>query len=557
MRQKHFVAAAATAGLLAIGPLSGFATAAEASPGVGTTNVSSSLLSVQLGTNGDLLSVRVLGDDGTANTDPAKGATSGAESLSPLTITSAAVPALNLSVPPVSVSSTGAEDKKEVTPALPSIPAFDGDLQAVLSSVVDTEGAKSGLSAGLANVGVAGGLLSMPSALSGVSSNAITTSATGSRSVTIDSIEVLNLAAVLNGLGTTLSALPVGDLLALLGSLGVTVPNVSDPAAVVTALNGAIDLLQGAAGNVTSELCNTLDGLIGGVDVPEVPVTTPTTVKVPDLPVDPGLGILGITCDTTQTVNDVLDQVQAELGNLLGTILSLLADTPLLSVHNVQIGLVAKAAGTVQDSVADVTATIGSVNVGSLGVPGVSGLDLTAAADVINGATEAIQSQIGGVLGQINAGLANLVDVDVLAIAENVSAANGYTSATSSITALKATITPPAELSAIISTINSAVAPVSSVLGDLGATVPAVGTVMTQLEGVLGGVQALSGPSVISAGSLSAASTFKPANGITSAPDGELPRTGRNAALPAMVAVFLAAAAVAVRRVVRIATADS
>src|SRR5260370_25950741 len=72
MRHKHLVAAAATAGLLAIGPLSGFASAATAS-GVGTATVSSTVLGVQLGTNGDLLSVRVLGDDGAATIDPAKG----------------------------------------------------------------------------------------------------------------------------------------------------------------------------------------------------------------------------------------------------------------------------------------------------------------------------------------------------------------------------------------------------------------------------------------------------------------------------------------------------
>jgi hypothetical protein len=215
MRHKRYVAAAATAGLLAIGPLSGFASAATAS-GVGTATVSSSVLSVQLGTNGDLLSIRVLGDDGSATTDPAKGTPVSSETLSPLTISSKTVPALNVSVPSVATTSTGTEDKKSVTPALPNIPAFSGDLSAVLSSIVDATGARSGLQAGLANVSVAGGLLSLPSAVAGASSSSVKTDATGSRNVEIPSIEVLNLAAVLDALGLSLPELPIQDLLDLL-----------------------------------------------------------------------------------------------------------------------------------------------------------------------------------------------------------------------------------------------------------------------------------------------------------------------------------------------------
>ena len=79
---------------------------------------------------------------------------------------------------------------------------------------------------------------------------------------------------------------------------------------------------------------------------------------------------------------------------------------------------------------------------------------------------------------------------------------------------------------------------------------------MTQLEAALGGVQALSGPSVITAGSLSANGTFKAVGaGTTSSTPGgggQLPRTGRNAALPAMFAMALAGAAVAIRRVLRV-----
>lgn len=560
MRHKHLVAAAATAGLLAIGPLSGFADAATAS-GVGTASVSSTVLGVQLGTNGDLLSIRVLGDDGTATIDPGKGTPVSSETLSPLTITSKAVPALNVSVPSVGTSSTGAEDKKSVQPDLPDLPAFTGDLNAALSSIVDAAGAKSGLNAGLANLSVAGGLLSIPSATASTTSSAIKTDATGNRSLEIPSIEVLNLGAVLNALGTSLSALPVSDLLGLLSGLGVPVPNVSDPAAAITTLNSAIDLLQAQTGTITSALCSQLDGVLGPLAT-TVTNVVPTTVPAVPLPTpsDPLGGLLGaagVTCDTTQTVNQVLDQVQATLADLLSSILNLLAGTPLLSVKDVKIGLIAKAADTVQSSVADVTASIGSVNVGNLAVPGVSGLDLADAASVINGATEAIQSAVGGVLSQVNAALANIVDVDVLKITKGVTTANGYNNAASTITALTATITPPVDLGSLLGA--AAVGdstPVSSVLGTLGASVPPVATLMTQLEAALGGVQALSGPSVITAGTLSANGTFKAVSGATSTtPGGQLPRTGRNAALPAMIAVTLAALAVTIRRVLRVVNA--
>ena len=80
MRHKHLVAAAATAGLLAIGPLSGFASATTAS-GAGTATDTSTLLGVQLGTDGSLLGLRLLGQDGMATNDPAKGAAASTEAL--------------------------------------------------------------------------------------------------------------------------------------------------------------------------------------------------------------------------------------------------------------------------------------------------------------------------------------------------------------------------------------------------------------------------------------------------------------------------------------------
>src|SRR5262245_48377265 len=128
MRTKRLLGAAAAATIAAIAPLS--ATIAEAAEpsGVGTGTVSSTLLSVNVGDG--LLSVRVLGDDGTSTTDPAKGTSMGSTSLTPLTISSTAVPALNVTSPSITSSSTGAEDKQSVSPELPAVPAFSGTLSA-------------------------------------------------------------------------------------------------------------------------------------------------------------------------------------------------------------------------------------------------------------------------------------------------------------------------------------------------------------------------------------------------------------------------------------------
>src|SRR3954466_2146258 len=76
MRTKRLLGVAAAATIAAIAPLSAtIASAAEAN-GVGSGTVSSTLLRVDVGDAGGILSVRVLGDDGTSTIDPAKGAPS-------------------------------------------------------------------------------------------------------------------------------------------------------------------------------------------------------------------------------------------------------------------------------------------------------------------------------------------------------------------------------------------------------------------------------------------------------------------------------------------------
>jgi hypothetical protein len=337
-------------------------------------------------------------------------------------------------------------------------------------------------------------------------------------------------------------------------------------------------------------LCTTVDGLlaplggvtglVGGVisSLPQVPTggatsTLPVIGSAPGgtivLPIVnnllPGLGVKAaalpstFSCSSlTGTVQDLLTTVQSTLGKVLVGGLAQLGDTALLSVKDVKVSLEATATNAVATSVAAVTASIGQVKVGNIAVPGVGALDLTAPAATLNQATTAIQGAVGSVLATVNAQLASLVKVDLLKIDKVVGAVGGYTHAASTVTALKATLTPPTTLGAALIDLN--VLPTSTVLGTLTTAVPTIAPLMGQLEVTLGGLQALSAPSSVIVGQLAGDATFRPVaasvpgGSVTSAPTGELPRTGGNAALPAMVAVLLGGAALAIRRLLRTAT---
>jgi len=598
MRRTTALLAAAAAAALVLGPLAAMADAGTVN-GVGTGSVSSTVLGVALGSNGDVLDVRVLGDDGLSTIDPTKGTPVSSETFRPLSIASKAVPAVALTVPAIATTSSGTEDRKSVQPTLPNVPAFSGSLNAVLSSIVDASGARSGLQAGLANLKVAGGLVTVPTGVVQVATSAAKGSATGNRTITIPDVRVLDLSALLDGLGLQLTDLSVNQLLALLKSLGLTIQNLADPAGAITQLNGAINTLSTQTGTLTASLCNTVDGLLSGplggvtgvvggavsnlqttvgtvvgtlpVAPPSPPapgtptVLDPVKTLIPTLPLGLHTSALadGFSCSNLlgATVKDLLDKVDSTLATVLDSVLATVASTPLLEVKDINVGLVATAADTVGNSVADVTASIGQVKVGALAVPGISGLDLTAPAAQITQATSMIQGAVNNVLASINANLANLVKVDVLKIDKGVSAANGYTNATSTVTALRATLTPPATPLTTSALLDLSGTPVSTLLTSISSTVPTLSPLMGQLEATLGGIQALRAPSVVTVGALSAAAAFRPVTAATpgiGAPttSGDLPRTGGDAALPAMVAVTLGGIAFALRRTLRAAKID-
>jgi hypothetical protein len=577
MRTKRLLGAAAAATLAAIAPLSATIAAAETANGVGTGTVSSTLLQVDIGDNGDVLSVRVLGDDGTSTIDPAHGSPVATTSLTPLTVTSATLPGLDVTSPTITSTSTGAEDRQEVAPGLPDIPAFSGSVSGVLSSVVDAAGARSGIDSTLSNISVAGGLLSVPSAAVTLGTDAATGKASATRSISIPALEVLNLAAVLEAAGVALDDLLLDDLVGLLAGLGIALPEIPDPAGVVTTVNAAIDEVQDLSGPLTADICATVDDVLGPIGglagtgvVGDVADTisdtidnttgggTPGLPALPALPSVPSLlstKAIDVSCDAvTGTVQDLVDQLQGVVAGVVSTVLDVLGQTSLLSVEGIEIGLVADATSSVESSVAEVTGTIGSVKVGALTVPGVSGLDLTSAADVLNGAAGTITDAVSSVLGLVNVQLADMVDVDVLTIEEIVGTDGDYTSATASVTALTAKLTPVGLLTGALDITGSA----GDILDQTSTAVPALAPVMGQLEAALGGLDVLTAPTTITVGQITSSSAFRPVSAsvpgstttIGSTPNGELPRTGNDAAIPAIAAVLVAGVALGIRRFV-------
>ena len=567
MRTKRLLGAAAAATVAAIAPLSATIARAAEPTGVGTGTVSSTVLRVDVG-GGNVLSVRVLGDDGSSTNDPAKGSPASATSITPLTISSGVAPALNAATPSVSTSSSGAEDKETFSKDLESAPAASGSLSATLSSVVDTLGARSGIDASLTDLSVAGGLLNVPSATVTLGTNAANGEASGTRSISIPSIEVLNLGAVLNAIGLPLADLPLDQLLGLLNQLELSLEDVPDPVGVVATVGSAIDSLQEQTGALTPAICTEVDGLLGSIGGLAGTAGTGTAADeiidevvgggegggtdVPpiDLPTLPlSAQALPVSCDSvTGTVQDLIDDLQDVVGSVITSLLAILDDTSLLSVEGIEIGVIADAKSSVESSVADVTGTIGSVKVGNLAVPGVSGLDLTSATDILSGAGDAVSDAVGSVLGIVNAQLADMVDVDVLKIEELVAPDGEYTNATASVTALTATLTPPALLTGALDLTGTA----SDLLDEVSAAVPVLAPLMSQLEATLGGLDVLTAASTITVGQLTSASSFRPVAAVVPTPTvttgSELPRTGTDAAVPAIAAVLVAGVALGIRR---------
>ncbi|MDP1794955.1 MAG: hypothetical protein Q8K63_12550, partial [Acidimicrobiales bacterium] len=323
------MAAVATA-ISLVGAATLVSPAEAATPGVGTSATSSSLLDVVLGTNGSLLNLKVLADEARSTIDPSVASPQAFSRLNALSLTSSVLPAPlnNISLPVVESKTPGGNGAVAGPSLNLAQPAAGLNLPlsllggaitpANLTSAVDANGARSALTSALGNISLVGGLISASGAESVLGTNAKTAMADGSRTIKLGAINVLDLGSLLNGLGIPLTSLPVPVVSEILGTLGVPVAGV--PTSLT--LDGFVDQLNA-----------TLDGL--QVQLDAAVDTASSTVNQVLAPVTANLlGGLGLPIpevgDVLATVNGVIDQVQALITDLLTTALDLLDGLTLL-----------------------------------------------------------------------------------------------------------------------------------------------------------------------------------------------------------------------------------
>lgn len=559
MRLFRPISAALATTVIAAGAFTGPAAAQAA--GVGTSLTSTKVLTAQLGENAQLLDLLLLGDAARSTIDPSVASASAFSKLTGLTVKTAIVPdnPINRSVELGEARSDGATEVPIAPASVGSLVGIPAALSPVLSGQIDagkltanlTDGvASSGLNASLSNINAVGGLVSVASLKSTLESASSGSSSLANRGASVSDVTVLDLGSLLQGLGLPLGELTPAQLVALVDSLGAAtnLPLPSGSATLadaVTALNAAIDDLQSAVDSttpttttVTSVVDSTTTSLLGAVGG-----ATGVTVSLPT-------DSTTVVTDALATLNAAIDQLQALLNDLLARGLAALDNLALLRLEGVEVGVKTLAADTVEGSVASVTGRIGKVFVGGVELPGI---DLAASLAQVNSAVAAVNTKLGSVLGLVSPDLANVVKVSVLDQATSVVSEGGYTRSRAGITGATATVTPPANLAAIVSAIVGQVG-VAQTLVEANVPVPAVSGLMNDLAGSLNlAASALTSPSKVQLVQVLSASDFARAGAVTTtgAPAGPtsvptLPRTGGDdLLLLGGVAVILA---LAVRR---------
>lgn len=590
MRSLRLASLATALGLITAAVTMGSASAAT--PGVGTSLAGTTVAQLELG---NLLTADVLSDVSRSSIDKAAGTPEAATVLRPLHLASGVIPGLNLDLPEIAVRTTGAENRQEVAAididqkvdtALNAVPALadlapslvQGTLApASLAAVVDTVGARSGLNSELVDVVAGGGLVSVDSIVGNLSTDAATADTDSIRGLDVDTISALNLGALLDGLGISLTDLgvpAVSGLLDELGLLGATgpvndlladlgLPAVTDATALTTSINSVVagDLADLAD---LDALCTAGTDVIGTVDDGSLLGTGGLLTGLP------GVDATSTCTEATAALQDALDSVP-----LLDGLLEILDGMSLLSLDTIEAGIVAKATDDVKTSAASVTAQIGTIRVGNVAIPGV---DLLATAQSLAAKVETVTGQLDAVLGVVGVpavgDLAGILDVKLLdTTGTGVSKDGNYVKSVANLTGATVTITPPANLGAIVSglaggtsvleqlTALSPSAPADLTMPNTDAmrtlenalTVPTASGTAALVDPVTGAVQALAGGATLSLASLSGTSTFAAqasAAPVTPGAPRELPRTGTstNAAGLAALGMVLGAMAIGIRR---------
>jgi hypothetical protein len=533
MRLFRYACAGLATSVLAASAFTGPAGAQAA--GVGTSSTSTKVLTAQLGANGSLLDLSLLSDEARSTIDSAVASPEAFTRLTALAAKAAIVPSSPINVTQgVFEAKSSGPSEVPITGSVLAVPsATPAALAPVLSGTIDpgkltatlNQGvAASTLNASVTDLKAVGGLVGVGNVKSVLDATSGATSSSATRGASVTGVNVLDLGALLQGLGLPLGELTPDQLVALVDALGaqtgLPLPSGSATlASAVASLNSAIADLQAtiatvpaATSDITGAIDSTTSTLIGTIgSVAGVPLTLPSTGQV--------------VSDAVTTVNALITELRTLLNDLLSKGLAALDNLTLLRLEGVEVGVTTKAVDTVEGSVAAVTGKIGKVMVGGVELPGI---DLAATADQVNAALAAVNTKLGSVLSIVSPDLANLVKVSVLDKATSITQEGGYTKSRAGITAATATITPPANLAALVSGL---VANTNDVSAALGAAAPQLEGLMTQRTGLLNlGTSALASPAKVQIASVLSASDFRPGSSTTTGAPGSgtpsLPRTG-------------------------------
>ena len=550
---------------------------------------------------GNLLQLALVGEQSAASIDPANGTPSATDTLSPLTVSSVSLPALDAaSLPSVQTTSTGDPDQKTTTAVdlstLPQpVPVLTGAINpATLTSLVDVNGAQSSLTSTVANVGALAGVIKIDSASANLGGIAGPTSSVATRAVSVDGITVLDLRGLLNLLGLDLNRLPLSTLTALLGSLGqipalnaLVGSTFTDPASVLAGVSSAQTAIDNAQTQLQSAVA-TLTTATNTLTTDQAALTlcllgNPLLCSLLQDAVNTAQGAVNAAQGAVNTAQATLTQVIAALHNLLAGIGNVLDLAPLLRIEGVQVGAVATATDAIATSSATVTGAIGHIKLGGIDLGGV---DVNSTLAQVQALAGQATSQLDALLAGISPSLANLVSISLFQQATDVSQSGAYVNSVAGITGLIATVTPP-DICALLSDVLSKVpvggslpgvqlpaTPVPGVLAGLGVAVPSCNLVALSAEQLapqavdLPGLPALLSPVTVTAAQANSVASFAATPGqtpttVTNNPTTTTPtspglaRTGGDATLTLIGGALLAAFVLAARRTLAVARPQS
>ena len=398
----------AAAGLLTVMVAAFFAvpSRAQAAPtGVGSAGGSTTLAALDAG---DLLKLALIGEQNGATIDPADGTPTANEAVTPLTVVSKTLPALNaLTTPAVSTNSTGAPDTKQTAQIdLASVPQpaplLSGTVNAAsLSSLVDSSGAHSTMNATLANVAVAAGIAKIDSASVDIGSIASSTQSSASRTVTVNGVTVLDLRALLQMVGLDLNKLPLQTLADLVQQLGL-----------LDALNSATGQNFGSAADIVSALTTpAITNAQTAVNTAQAAVNTAQSTF------DSAQAALATAQTTLDGANAALDAANQTLTSATSALSACLAiNLPILCA--VQQTAVTTAQGVVNSATSDQGVAQTAFNTAQTAF-NTAKTALDAAVAALNSALATLNSVLGQLQGVID-GLANTLELQPLLRVEGI-----------------------------------------------------------------------------------------------------------------------------------------